>query len=461
MQTTYSIPAHVRKFIEDMGYAVPNDLMKPYIDDWMRLYRAEGTFWDYEDVDGHNRYSMHRRTTRPFKRVCVEWSSLILGDSTEIGTDDEGCNEWLAQALPRMGFIRTGQALIQRTFAAGTGCWAVWFDDGTGKVMVRRYTAEMIVPLSWDDDGITEVALCSRVSVRGAQYDQVQLHLLGGDGYRITNVWFDKNGERVSVEGALETFDTHSTVPWFAVIKPAIDNDLVDMSPFGVSVYKDAVDALQSVDMAYDALMTEVDVGKLRLFVSDLMFEVAGSDEEGNPIRAIPFGKSDAQIYRQADMGNDKPIYEFAPTLRTDSQSKVYRIALQTMGDLCGFGLGYFDLDETGGLKTATEVSADNSQLMRNLKNHENIVQRAVEDIVRALIQAANRVGAGLREPETVTMRFDDSIITDTAAEKAQDLSEVNAGIMQRWEYRVKWYGEDEATARKNAGDDASADYGA
>ena len=48
---------------------------------------------------------------------------------------------------------------------------------------------------------------------------------------------------------------------------------------------------------------------------------------------------------------------------------------------------------------------------------------------------------------------FDDSIITDTAAEKAQDMAEVAAGLMGAWEYRRKWYGEDEKTARARAGE--------
>lgn len=45
---------------------------------------------------------------------------------------------------------------------------------------------------------------------------------------------------------------------------------------------------------------------------------------------------------------------------------------------------------------------------------------------------------------------YDDSIITDTAAEKAQDMAEVGV-TLNAWEYRMKWYGEDEPTARSLA----------
>lgn len=36
------------------------------------------------------------------------------------------------------------------------------------------------------------------------------------------------------------------------------------------------------------------------------------------------------------------------------------------------------------------------------------------------------------------------------AAEKAQDMAEVGV-TMNAWEYRVKWYGEDEKTAKARA----------
>lgn len=47
-------------------------------------------------------------------------------------------------------------------------------------------------------------------------------------------------------------------------------------------------------------------------------------------------------------------------------------------------------------------------------------------------------------------VQYDDSIIQDTAAEKAQDMAEVGV-TMHPWEYRQKWYGEDEKTAKARA----------
>jgi len=45
---------------------------------------------------------------------------------------------------------------------------------------------------------------------------------------------------------------------------------------------------------------------------------------------------------------------------------------------------------------------------------------------------------------------FKDSILTDEETERKQDIQDLNLGILQAWEYRMKWYGEDEKTAKKN-----------
>ena len=48
------------------------------------------------------------------------------------------------------------------------------------------------------------------------------------------------------------------------------------------------------------------------------------------------------------------------------------------------------------------------------------------------------------------TCNFNDSILTDEETERQQDRQDVSMGVMSHLEYRMKWYNEDEATARKN-----------
>ena len=57
---------------------------------------------------------------------------------------------------------------------------------------------------------------------------------------------------------------------------------------------------------------------------------------------------------------------------------------------------------------------------------------------------------------QDVTISFDDSIIEDTGAEKDRFLQEIRDGVRQKWEYRVKFFGEDEQTAKAMTASDSS-----
>lgn len=71
-------------------------------------------------------------------------------------------------------------------------------------------------------------------------------------------------------------------------------------------------------------------------------------------------------------------------------------MAIQTLGDLCGFGLTYFDFDASGYIKTATEVSSDNAALMRDIRRHENLLERSLTTIARAFLHCVRNLGVKL-----------------------------------------------------------------
>lgn len=71
-------------------------------------------------------------------------------------------------------------------------------------------------------------------------------------------------------------------------------------------------------------------------------------------------------------------IQGFVPAFRTDVQAQVLRTALQMLGDLYGFGITYFDFNGAGYVNTAMEVSSFNLALMRNIRRHEHMPEKAV-----------------------------------------------------------------------------------
>ena len=470
-----SLPSGARKALEAMGYTI-DDTMAPHVARWWSWYtRAAGE----QDGDVHDFYNVpysvtvrdgggqrkasrtrRRMSLNPAARACQEWASLVLNEDTEVSVSDGSADEWLGAWVEANDFWPTGQQMVERAYATGTGAWALWADvrqDAADTVLrLRTYDARMIVPLSWDDDGVSECAFCTKTHVGGKPYDQLQVHRLGDAGtYVVETLLFDREGERVDpgALGLIAEWDSGCATPTFAVVRPGISNTLSDTSPCGVSVFDRATGgAIQAVDMAFDALYQEVVLTEAMVFLDEALVDVRSADGRFVP---VPAGDGDRKFVTLAGESG-KDLYEvYSPAIRTAPLREALEVALAEFGDQCGFGQDYFAIDKPGGLRTATEVSADSSALMRNVRKHENEMRKAIKRVAAALLTCA-RIHCAAPVPEDfgdVDVQFDDSIIVDTQTEKATMLDEIAAGVVPRWMYLERFYGMPEEQARAEAGD--------
>ena len=100
-------------------------------------------------------------------RVCREGGSLLLDERTVVACESQACTDWLGSLLSATGFWGRAQETVVRAFGLGTGAFAVWMDMGRHLVRVRHYDARMVVPLSWDAEGVRECAFVTRCFSRG------------------------------------------------------------------------------------------------------------------------------------------------------------------------------------------------------------------------------------------------------------------------------------------------------
>ncbi|WP_273446379.1 hypothetical protein [Thermophilibacter provencensis] len=99
----------------------------------------------------------------------------------------------------------------------------------------------------------------------------------------------------------------------FAIVKPAADNACEDMRPYGHGVFADAVDAISAVSLAFDAMISEADNCKKRVFLSDVMY-YQETDGKGRRV-SISFGRQDCTVFRKVMSAADT-VQEFASALR-------------------------------------------------------------------------------------------------------------------------------------------------
>lgn len=440
------------------GFPDAKKLMETQIATWWGWYVADNDFYSSTDsttVDGVRRvYKVDRISIKPARMVCQEWASLLLNERTTVATGNDVVNEWLKAELARNRFFDNGQRLVERAFALGTGAWALRVEglienasiSPDARIVPQRFDARQIIPLTYDEDRCTECAFTSEAIVRGSKYSQLQVHRLNDDGtYRIETYFFDKNNKLAMLQGIAPAIETHSTVPLFALARPGLENTYADYSPFGVSVFDDGLGAVKLVDEAIDNMHRDIWLGQKLLFLDERMLE---KDASGNI--SVPRSK-DQQLFRKTEVDSGaQMVEEYNPDLRVSDNRLALRSGLELLGSRCGLGSDYFSLEGASGVKTATEVIADDSDLFRNVRKHENALAPAIQTIIAGIISLARTV-KGLPLPEEygeIRVAFDDSVIEDTDAQRKRDREDVAAMMMQPWEYRMKWYGEDEDTAR-------------
>lgn len=436
--------------------------MSGYINNWLDWYTGDvKKFHNYTIYNGKKQVAMKRLTLNMGKRVCEDWANLLLNEKTDITISDKHSQEVVQKVLEDCHFWQKGNEGVEKAFALGCGAFVVVVDglgvadDGSladvsrSRVKVKFVNATKIIPITFEDEEITE---CAFVNVNSNKI-YISIHVKNEQGnYEIHNLTCQGTGDNLSYidEDDHIIFDTGSPLPWFAIVKPNIANNIDINSPLGVSVFANAINNLKEIDLVFDSYANEFILGKKRIFVNVKDWAINAKTGEEYDV----FDSNDVVIYTlpEADDGKQM-ITDSTQTLRVTDHITALQNQLNLFGYKCGLGTEHYKFDGNG-IATATQVVSVNSEMFRNIKKHEIIIENVIITLVKAMLYAINTFTADTVDTlAEITVKFDDSIIQDESTERTQDLVDVNAGIMSKVEYRMKWYNEDEKTARKKIDD--------
>ncbi|MBO5248604.1 MAG: phage portal protein [Clostridia bacterium] len=436
------------------------------IDEWDRWYSGNGT--DFHRTRVNNGLSVIEHDLSQMnmaKKIAEDWANLLMNEKTRIDTDDDGASEFLRGKNGKGGVLGendfwTGiNQLVERSFALGTGAVVLRLEnarvDGNdtllpsldGKIRLEYVTAQNIIPLSWQGQTVTEAAFAGSMTVAGQSLTYLQIHRKEGDGYVIDSVCFsDKTGKKVPLpEGICATLRTKSKTPWFVLIKPNIVNNLTNL-PMGISVYANSIDILKGLDLCYDSFHMEFYLGKKMVFLrKDLMMQ----DQEGRIYAPQDCNRQLFMYIGDKNVDGDLLPQEFNPALRVEDHTQAIQQHLNYLSCKCGFGDRYYRFNGDFTPSTATEVISADAALYRSVRKHEILLEQPLVRLMETILKIGKEIlGISIRDSASVSVRFDDSIIEDRTAEQKRDMELVSMGLMLDWEFRMKYYGEGEETAR-------------
>lgn len=408
---------------------------------------------------------------RMAKKVCEDWANLLLNDKLTAAVSHRASGEFLqgenmaGGLLGRLRFWPGANALVEKAFATGTGAMLLRLDgvsvQGDGSLrpspaagLHMDYVDAMhIVPLTVRNGEIVDCAFVSEELRMGKEYLYIETHVLGPGGYEIQNRYFRaENGELSPAplpEGMAEAVHTGTDLPLFALLSPNLVNNIEGGSGLGMSVFADAEDALRGVDLAYNNFCRDFALGGKKVFFNDSM--VLPDRQRGQ--RYTPDDLMQQLFYRVGEKlpSDQQMIVEHNPALRVAENREGLQAQLDYLSMKCGMGTRHYRFDE-GGAITATQFVGSRQDLVQSARKHFILIEHALTSIFRAMLWAGKEILGAPVDPDTqVTINFDDGVVIDDETRRQLDLQEVREGILQKWEYRAKWYGEDEATARERA----------
>lgn len=450
--------------LNELGYTTIPDSFYSKVYEWKSWYQGNVKgFHNYTVQNGERQVKCRRYSLGMGKKLCEDWANLLMNEKVQITLEGQKEQDFIDLVLTENNFTVKANEMQEMKSALGTVAYVPRvigqeisesgdIVPGNASGIVLDYvTIENIYPLSWQNGYISECAFSSDVTRGGKDYLYLQIHRREDNGnYVIENRIYRYDNEQLADEQIVNVkgfenippvVHTGSDKRQFVIDRPNIANNVNYLLPTGIAIYANAIDVLQGVDIAYDSYVNEFKLGKKRIMVKPS----AAQYLDGTPA----FDPDDVVFYVMPEDTEDGAVVTpIDMTLRTAEHNTGIQDQLNILSSKCGFGETYYRFD-SGSVATATQVISENSTMFRTIKKMEIVLEQALVELCRILLRLGNTaMNAGLDENVEISIDFDDSIIEDKQTDFSRDMQLLSAGIMNDWEFRMKWMNEDEATAK-------------
>ena len=324
-----------------------------------------------------------------------------------------------------------------------------------GEAAAEFISADKIIPISFGDDGKPiDIAFLTVKKVGDVDYfTRFERHYFINGNLTIENKCFHSQTSRdIGLPCSLEAVEEWANIDPGPVTYPGMNRmdfgyfrnpikNKVDGSACGVSVYESAVDLIKKADIQGARLDWEYESGERAIHVDNKALK------QDRSTGGFGMAKLSKRLYRglNLEVGKDQELLkEYSPEMRDEA----FKRGLEEYKREIEFsvGLAYGDLSDVQEVaKTATEIKASKNRKYNRVTAIQNNLYDCLEDFVAGLAFYNSMLNSGYE----FSCKFNDSILTDEETERQQDRQDVSMGVMSHLEYRMKWYNEDEATAKK------------
>lgn len=440
----------VKDFLQKKGYTVNDNALAviQVCDDWY----ANRVIEDFHKRKTINAVPYELSRLNFGKRCCSDDANLC--EVLEINAGDGEQGDFVNDVLAKSEFNTQYRKQLEKTSADGTTACYIRLDNATfmdnnsvqgGAIRLNYVEADAFMPLTVENDIVTEAAFSGSTLVKGKKQTTLVLFIRGDNGMYTaeTHIFDDKGNELRDLETIVQLGD----VKPFAVMRNAEVNNLDDMEGYGLPKLRNAIPVLKVVDLCYNVLFSDLDKAEKIILVNELLCEF---DKDGKP-KLTPEQKK-LFVFTGEKLPEEKSmIQEYNPEIRIEQVTKAFELALSLLSMSFGYGTKKYSF-ENGQITTATEYVGERQDQMQELNRQRQEAIRYIQDICRAVMWFANTFqGKSFNLDQEILVDFDDSYITDREAElerKRNDALSFDIPELTVW-YLMDAYSLTEEDARK------------
>lgn len=376
------------------------------------------------------------------QHALAEFSMAVSG-----GSRAEYINRQVKLALPKFS------AHLEMGLCLGGVCFKPYPDNG--RILVDAFTTRF-TPTRFDGTGKAIGGVFESDPVRQGRdwFIKLEYHdfLTREDGstvYVVENRAFRSGkGGGIGARVPLETVKEWAGLsdrndieylerPLFAYFKPPLANGVEPVSPLGVSVYAGGTtDLIRQADEQWQQLRREYKSGKRRMLINGGVMDASQADDE---------------IYEYGKF-SDPDFFQFInPEIRDDPFYNGFQRILQRIEFNTGLAFGTISEPQSVE-KTATEILAAKQRQFVTEKAIQTAFQDSLNDLVYAMNAWCDLARLAPPGEYSVDYNWGDGVLDDPETKRqdmAMGLQLLNAAIIGPVEYRMRYFGEDEKTAKK------------
>lgn len=440
----------VKDFLQKKGYTVNDNALAviQVCDDWY----ANRVIEDFHKRKTINAVPYELSRLNFGKRCCSDDANLC--EVLEINAGDGEQGDFVNDTLGKSEFNTQYRKQLEKTSADGTTACYIRLDNATfmdnnsvqgGTIKLNYVEADAFMPLTVENDIVTEAAFSGSTLVKGKKQTTLVLFIRDDNGMYTaeTHIFDDKGNELRDLETIVQLGD----VKPFAVMRNAEVNNLDDMEGYGLPKLRNAIPVLKVVDLCYNVLFSDLDKAEKIILVNELLCEF---DNDGKP-KLTPEQKK-LFVFTGEKLPEEKSmIQEYNPEIRIEQVTKAFELALSLLSMSFGYGTKKYSF-ENGQITTATEYVGERQDQMQELNRQRQEAIRYIRDICLAVMWFANTFqGKSFNLDQEILVDFDDSYITDREAElerKRNDALSFDIPELTVW-YLMDAYSLTEEDARK------------